>query len=79
MWQAVLWALGMHPVWGQSVTVAEQEVLWRESPKFGDGDPQPEMAAERLSLQMDRWVWFQHNFPEVGMQGVRRSKTKHQS
>ena len=50
-----------------------------EVQKYGDGDPQPEMAAERLSLPVAHWVWFLHDFPEDGMQGVRRSKTKHQS
>ena len=42
-----------------------------EVQKYGDGDPQPEMAAERLSLPVAHWVWFLHDFPEDGMQGVR--------
>lgn len=44
----------------------------QEVQKCGEGDPQTTMAAEeRLSPQMDRWVWLQQDFPEDCMQGVR--------
>ena len=40
--------------------------------KYSEGDSQTTMAAEeRLSLQMNHWVWFQQDFPEDCMQGVR--------
>lgn len=44
----------------------------QEVQKCGEGDPQTTMAAEeRLSPQMDHWVWLQQDFPEDCTQGVR--------
>ena len=44
----------------------------QEVQKYSEGDSQTTMAAEeRLSLQMNHWVWFQQDFPEDCMQGVR--------